>query len=34
VSSMALDLVTFPVYAIVLALVIAPCLEHSPKASG
>jgi O-Antigen ligase len=31
VSSMALDVVNFPVYAIVLALIIAPCIEHQPE---
>jgi O-antigen ligase len=34
VSSMALDLVTFPVYAIILALVIAPCVKHRPQVSA
>jgi O-antigen ligase len=34
VSSMALDLVTFPVYAIVLALVIAPCVERDIQGSA
>jgi hypothetical protein len=32
VSSMALDIVNFPVYAIVLALIIAPCIEHHSQA--